>query len=255
MRHIRLVVEYDGATLSGWQRQANAPTVQQHLEDALAKLLDAPTPVAGASRTDAGVHALGQVAMFRTERTNIPCNGIRRALNASLPPTIAIRDAVEVDASFHPRFSATGKHYRYVIHTRDERSPHWHGRAWHRTRPILEIERMAACASVLIGDHDFAAFRAAHCDAKSTIRRLTDIAIHRPEPDLVVIDIHGNAFLRNMVRIIVGTLVEAESPAQVAEILASKDRSRAGITAPPYGLTLVEVRYDGTRVSSDSSKR
>jgi tRNA pseudouridine38-40 synthase len=251
MRNIRLIVEYDGASLSGWQRQENGPTVQGHLEDALAKLLDGPTPVLGASRTDAGVHALGQVAAFKTERT-IPEHGIRRGLNSYLPSCIAIREATEVDPAFHPRFSATGKHYRYVIHTRPDRSPFFHERAWHYTHE-LDIDRVRAAAQVLVGEHDFAAFRAAHCDAKSTIRRISEIAV-TATPEIVTVDIHGNAFLRNMVRILVGTIVQKD-PSQVAEILAGLDRTKAGITAPPFGLTLVAVRYDGTRVSSDSSSR
>src|SRR5262245_40443662 len=122
MRHIRLVLEYDGTGLSGWQRQANGPTVQGHLEDALAKLLQHEVAATGASRTDAGVHARGQVASFRTERP-IPLHGIRRGLNSLLPPEIAVREATEVGDDFHPRFSATGKHYRYTILAAPDRSP------------------------------------------------------------------------------------------------------------------------------------
>jgi tRNA pseudouridine38-40 synthase len=249
VRHIRLVVEYDGTTLAGWQRQANAPTVQQHLEDALAQLLQHATRVAGASRTDAGVHARGQIASFHTERT-IPLHGIRRALNGMLPASISIRDAAEVAADWHPRFSASGKHYRYTILTRPERSPRWHTRAWHVASP-LALAPMHAAASHLIGEHDFAAFRATGCTARTTTRRIDSIALTRAAPELLEVDIRGNAFLRQMVRIVVGTLVEVGigrlAPAQVAEILASRDRARAGRTAPPHGLELLEVRYDGRR--------
>ena len=249
MRHIRLVVEYDGSQLHGWQRQDNAPTVQQHLEEALGKLLTHETQVVGASRTDAGVHARGQVASFRSER-DIPVHGVRRGLNSMLPDTIAIRDASEVTEDFHPRFSATGKHYRYTILTRNERSPRFRDRAWHHPDP-LNVAAMQEGARALIGEHDFAAFRAAGCSAKTTVRRVDAIALTRLAPHLLDIDIRGNAFLRQMVRIIVGTLVEVgtgkRSPAQVAEILAGKDRTRAGVTAPPQGLELIEVRYDGTR--------
>jgi tRNA pseudouridine38-40 synthase len=248
-RHIRLVVEYDGTELHGWQRQHNNATVQQHLEDALAKLLQTPTPVVGASRTDAGVHARGQVASFRTERS-IPLHGIRRGLNSMLPDTIAIRDASEVPEDFHPRFSATGKHYRYTILTSRDRSPRWRTRAWHHPDK-LDVSAMHDAARALIGEHDFAAFRAAGCTAKTTLRRVDSIAFTRLQPGLLEVDIRGNAFLRQMVRIIVGTLAEVGSGRisvpQVAEILASKDRTRAGITAPAHGLELVEVRYDGTR--------
>ncbi len=249
MRHIRLIVEYDGTSLAGWQRQTNGPTVQQHLEEALAKLLSHEVTVAGASRTDAGVHARGQVAAFRTERA-IPLHGIRRGLNSLLPPMIAVREASEVGDDFHPRHSATGKHYRYTIFTRAERSPRLRDRVWHRPGP-LAILAMQAAAAALIGEHDFAAFRAAGCTAKTTMRRVDSIAVTRSEPELVEVDVRGNAFLRQMVRIIVGTLVEVglgrRPAAQLAEILATKDRNQAGITAPAHGLELIEVLYDGSR--------
>ncbi|HSD86812.1 MAG TPA: tRNA pseudouridine(38-40) synthase TruA [Kofleriaceae bacterium] len=249
MRHIRLVVEYDGSQLHGWQRQHGAPTVQQHLEEALAKLLTHEAPVVGASRTDAGVHARGQVASFRTDRP-IPLHGIRRGLNSLLPDAIAIRDAAEVPEDFHPRFSATGKHYRYTILVRPDRSPRWRDRAWHHPDP-LAVHAMHDAAGVLIGQHDFAAFRSAGCSAKTTVRRVDSITLTRLHPHLLEIDIRGNAFLRQMVRIIVGTLTEVGtgrlSIGQVSEILASKDRTRAGVTAPPQGLELLEVRYDGER--------
>jgi len=248
VRHIRLVVEYDGTTLCGWQRQANGPTVQGHLEEALARLLVHAVAVVGASRTDAGVHARGQVASFRTERA-IPLHGIRRGLNSLLPPMIAIREATEVTDDFHPRFSATGKHYRYTILARPERSPRWRDRAWHVAEP-LDLAAMQAGAEHLLGEHDFAAFRAAGCTARTTRRRIDDITIER-DGELLAVDVRGNAFLRNMVRIVVGTLVEVglgrRDPVQVGEILASLDRTKAGITAPAHGLELVEVRYDGPR--------
>ncbi|MBA3821235.1 MAG: tRNA pseudouridine(38-40) synthase TruA [Deltaproteobacteria bacterium] len=248
MRQIRLLIEYDGAALHGWQRQANGATVQQHLEEALSTLLAHEVQVTGASRTDAGVHARGQVASFRTERT-IPVHGIRRAVNALLPDTIAIRDAVEVADDFHPRFSATGKHYRYTLLLARDRSPRWRDRAWHHRDP-LELAPMHEAAAALVGTHDFAAFRAAGCSANTTVRRIDAIDLTEVD-DTRVVDVRGNAFLRNMVRILVGTLVDVGAgripAAQVPEILASGDRVRAGITAPAHGLELVEVRYDGRR--------
>jgi tRNA pseudouridine38-40 synthase len=255
VRHIRLVVEYDGTGLCGWQRQANGPTVQGHLEDALAKLLAHEVSVVGASRTDAGVHASGQVASFRTERA-IPLHGVRRGLNSLLPPAIAIAAADEAPDDFHPRFSATGKHYRYLLLTRADRSPRWRDRAWHRPGP-LDRAAMRDAAAALIGEHDFAAFRAAGCTAIRTVRRIEHIEIGdlpgEREESIVAIDVRGNAFLRNMVRIVAGTLVEVgkgrRPPGQVAEILASKDRTQAGITAPAHGLELVSVRYDGRKIS------
>lgn len=264
MRHIRLVVEYDGTELCGWQRQANGPTVQGHLEAALARLLGHDVAVVGASRTDAGVHARGQVASFRTERP-IPLHGVRRGLNSLLPEAIAVASAGEAADDFHPRFSATGKHYRYLVATRDERSPRWRTRAWHHPG-ALDLAAMRQAAEALIGEHDFAAFRAAGCTARTTVRKIEQIAIAATvepgdpggseaaatsEPWLVAVDVRGNAFLRNMVRILVGTLVEVGKGrrpiGQVTEILATRDRTRAGITAPAHGLELVSVSYDGRR--------
>jgi tRNA pseudouridine38-40 synthase len=254
VRHIRLVVEYDGTALCGWQRQANGPTVQGHLETALAALLAHDVAVVGASRTDAGVHARGQVASFRTERA-IPLHGIQRGLNSLLPPAIAIAEASEAPDDFHPRFSATGKHYRYLVLTRSERMPRWRDRAWHRPG-ALDLAAMRHAAAALIGEHDFAAFRAAGCTARHTVRRIDKIAIADAAQDssdrgLIALDVRGNAFLRNMVRILSGTLVEVGAGRlpveQVAEILACRDRTRAGITAPARGLELISVRYDGRK--------
>ena len=257
MKHIRLVVEYDGTGLAGWQRQANGPSVQQHLEEALAQLLQHEAPVVGASRTDAGVHARGQIATFRTERP-IPLHGIRRGLNSLLPDQIAVRAADEVPEDFHPRFSATGKHYRYTILARADRSPRWRDRAWHHPEP-LHLAAMQEAARALVGEHDFSAFRAAGCTARTVMRRVESIAFTRPDPERLEVDVRGNAFLRYMVRILVGTLSEVGTgrrpAAEVAEILASRDRTRAGITAPAHGLELLEVRYDGTRVSYGSDSR
>lgn len=249
MRNIRLVVEYDGTQLSGWQRQDNAPTVQQHLEEVLSQILQERVQVAGASRTDAGVSARGQVACFKTDKA-VPTHGIRRGSNSLLPSSIAIREVDEVADDFHPRFSATGKLYRYTILARPERSP-LVPRAWHINLP-LDLAAMRAGAAALLGEHDFSAFRAAGCTAKTTTRRVDAIDITQ-RGELVEIEVRGNAFLRQMVRILVGTLVD--KPGQTREILESKDRVQAGQTAPPEGLELVEVFYDGTRVSSGSRTR
>ncbi|HTE55525.1 MAG TPA: tRNA pseudouridine(38-40) synthase TruA [Kofleriaceae bacterium] len=240
------MLEYDGTDLCGWQRQDNGPTVQGHLEQALHRMTGAPTPVTGASRTDAGVHALGQVAHFATD-ARIPTIGFRLGLNSLLPPAIAVVAADEVDAGFHARFSASGKHYRYSLLTRSSRSPLVDRRTWHRPGPTLDVDAMRAGAVHLVGERDFSAMRASGCTAHSPTRRVDEIAITEPTPDRLDFDVHGNAFLRNMVRILVGTLVEVGegrfSPAQVAEIMASRDRTRAGQTAPARGLCLVEVLY------------
>jgi tRNA pseudouridine38-40 synthase len=245
-RTIRVVLEYDGTDLCGWQRQENGPSVQGNLEEALARMTGEPTPVIGASRTDAGVHALGQVASFETS-TRIPCDGFRLGLNSLLPPAIAVVSADEAPPGFHARFSASGKHYRYSILTRSSRSPILHRRAWHRPGVTLDLAAMREATRFLLGERDFSAMRASGCTARTTMRRLDEVAIGEPEPFRVDLDVRGNAFLRNMVRILAGTLVEVGegrlSPAQVGEIMESRDRTRAGQTAPAHGLCLVEVLY------------
>ncbi len=249
MRQLRLTVEYDGTDLAGWQRQANAATVQGHLEAALATLLGHPVRVSGASRTDAGVHARGQVAAFSTDHT-IPVDGLRRALNAALPPAIAVAEILEVAPEFHPRFWATGKHYRYLFWLRRDRSPRWHSRAWHRPR-TLDVEQMRAAAQHLVGEHDFSAFRAVGCVSSTPYRRLEELTLTLPEPHLLALDVRGNAFLRNMMRIIAGTLAEVgegrRTIDEVAQALVSRERKAAGATAPAHGLELMAVFYDGTR--------
>jgi tRNA pseudouridine38-40 synthase len=245
LRTIRLVVEYDGTGLGGWQRQDNAPTVQQHLEEALAQMIGAEVPVVGASRTDAGVHALGQVACFRTT-TTIPTEGFRLGLTRHLPDGIAVVAADEVPADFHPRFSATGKRYRYSVFTRSARSPLLARTSWHRS-VALDLAAMRAAVPHIVGERDFSAFRAAGCAARTPLRRIDSIEVSEPSPHRVDIEVRGNAFLRNMVRILVGTLMQVAEgrmpPEQVAEILASGDRVQAGQTAPAHGLCLVEVFY------------
>jgi len=246
-RTVRLVLEYDGTGLCGWQRQENGPSVQAHLEEVLARMTGAPTPVVGASRTDAGVHALGQVASFETA-SRIPCDGFRMGMNSLLPPSIAVLAADEAPPGFHPRFSAIGKHYRYSLLTRSSRSPLLRQRAWHRPgTAALDLGAMRETAAHLLGERDFSALRAAGCTARTTVRRLDEIAIGEPEPHRLVIDVRGNAFLRNMVRILVGTLVQVGegrfTPAQIVEIVESGDRTRAGQTAPAHGLCLMEVLY------------
>lgn len=246
MRTIRLVLEYDGTGLVGWQRQQNGPSVQQHLEEAVAAMVRRPTAVTGASRTDAGVHALGQVAHFHTD-TTIPPHGFRRGLNSALPPQIAVVACHEAPPGFHARFDARGKHYRYTLLVRPDPSPLLRHRAWHRPRP-LDLAAMERAAARMLGERDFQALRAAGCTARTTRRRVDAVRLTRERGDVLHIDVHGNAFLRNMVRIMAGTLVDVGegrlAPGDIPAILESRDRTRAGRTAPPWGLTLVEVVYE-----------
>ncbi|HEY7955049.1 MAG: tRNA pseudouridine(38-40) synthase TruA [Polyangia bacterium] len=248
MRRLRMRIEYDGTDFAGWQRQANAPTVQATIEDALGEMLKVPDGarivVRGAGRTDAGVHALGQVAHFETD-ANIPLVGFRRGLNALLPRSIAIVSLDEAPPDFDARFSARGKLYRYQIWNADSRAPLTDRYVWHQPRP-LDAARMQAAARPLVGRHDFSAFRSADCERKTTERTLTRLEVAR-SGELVTIEVEADAFLKNMVRILVGTLTDAgygKRDAQAIErLLASGDRRLAGPTAPPQGLTLVRVDY------------
>jgi tRNA pseudouridine38-40 synthase len=240
------LLEYDGTGLVGWQRQENGPSVQEKLQTALAEMCG-PVSVVGASRTDAGVHALGQVASFETLST-ISLRGFRRGLNSKLAPQVAVISAEEAESGFHARFSARGKRYRYALLSRPDPSPLLRNRAWHRPLP-LDVAAMRAAAVLLIGERDFSAFRAAGCTAEHARREVREISIAWVDGGrgLLHIEVVGNAFLRHMVRIVVGTLVEVGegrlNTADVAEILKSRSREHAGRTAPAHGLYLLEVLY------------
>jgi tRNA pseudouridine38-40 synthase len=245
-RHnLRLTIEYDGTAYGGWQVQENAPTVQGTIEAAIRQMANDPTVrLRAAGRTDAGVHARGQVANFYTE-ASIPPHGWRKGLNSLLPPDVAVRDAVEVGLEFDARRHARGKLYRYSIYDHETRSPLRARATWH-VRSRLDEAAMNAAAEPLVGQHDFSAFRAADCERLSTVRDLSRLTVRR-DGDLVEIEVVATAFLKNMVRIIAGTLVAAGhhrlGPVDVAAIRDGGDRTRAGVTAPPHGLCLVEVYY------------
>jgi tRNA pseudouridine38-40 synthase len=243
-RNLRLVVEYDGTAYGGWQVQANAPSVQGAIEAAIHHMSSAEVRLRAAGRTDAGVHARGQVANFYTE-TNIPAHGWRKGLNSLLPPDIAVREAAEVPLEFDARRAAKGKLYRYTVWNAETRSPLCARFSWHVRAP-LDDAAMQAAAHPLVGRHDFRAFRAADCERVTTIRDLSRLEVRR-EDGALVIEVVATAFLKNMVRIIVGTLVAAGhgklTPANIAAIRDQGDRTLAGMTAPPQGLCLVEVYY------------
>jgi tRNA pseudouridine38-40 synthase len=245
MRTILLIVEYDGTAYSGWQIQPNGIGVQQVLEEALARMLGEPVRVTSSGRTDAGVHAAGMAACFRTEKT-LPLKAFSDGLNTLLPPDIAVRNAVEAPEGFNPRRDAVSKHYRYTILNAPRRSPLLRSRAWHVREP-LDLDSMRQAAACLVGEHDFAAFRASNCGAQTTRRKLFSLTVQR-DGDLVVIDVHGSGFLKNMVRIIAGTLVEVgrgrRCASDMLKMLESGDRHEAGMTAPPQGLCLMRVAYE-----------
>ena len=242
MRNIRLIVAYDGTAFAGWQVQPGQRTVQGAIEEVLARLTQAPCRLRGAGRTDAGVHAEAQVANFYSE-TRLSCHRLLRGLDSLLPADIAIRAVEDVDASYNSRRGNHGKHYRYLIYRPRERDIRLHPRAWHICG-ALDLMQMARAARKLVGRHDFVAFRAADCERETTTRTLYRVTISA-QPPLVQIDVEGTAFLKNMVRIIVGTLVSVGRGrmelAGIDELLRSGVRSAAGVTAPARGLTLEQV--------------
>jgi len=244
MRNLKLLIEYEGTAYYGWQIQPGVRTVQGVIEEKLSLLLQHPVRLKGASRTDKGVHALGQVANFFTSNP-MDLSTIQRALNALLPPDIVIKGVEEVPADFHARFSAKSKVYEYRILNRPFPSALWRRFCWHIPQP-LELEVMRRCAEVLIGEHDFSSFRLSGDKSSHSWRRVLR-AQWRREEELMVFEIEANAFLRGMVRGIVGTLVEVGrgkiSPEGFLEILEARDRRKAAATAPPQGLILKEIRY------------
>jgi tRNA pseudouridine38-40 synthase len=243
-RNLRVVVEYDGTDFSGWQRQAGFRTVQGCLEDAIREMTRESVAVRGAGRTDAGVHAAGQVANFELA-ARIPVHGLLRGLNALLPPDVALLDVAEADPAFDARFSARGKVYRYEVWNHLVRSPRHARTTWH-VRSALDMALIREAAAALVGEHDFRAFRAADCERRTTRRIVRRLDVDR-QGALLGFEIEATAFLKNMVRILVGTLVDvgrgripADAPARMLE---SGDRAAGGVTAPAQGLTLVRVIY------------
>lgn len=244
MRTIKLTIEYDGTAYCGWQLQPNGLSIQEVMEGALAKILGAPTRLRSSGRTDAGVHARGMVAAFSTE-TAIPLTAFSDGLNTLLPPDIAVRAAAEAEPGFNPRADAVGKLYRYTIFNGPRRSPLSRLYAWH-LRGRLDLDAMRAGAAHFIGEHDFVAFRTSGCAAKTTVRKMESVEVTR-SGDILTIDVRGSGFLRNMVRVMVGTLVAVGQgklpPDAVALILAGKGGLPAGPTAPSRGLCLEKVFY------------
>ncbi len=242
---VRLTVEYDGTNYAGWQRQKNGLSVQQVLEEAFHKASGEFAAITGAGRTDAGVHALSQVAHLDTHCT-IPPEKISYAMNTFLPTDIRVKYSCEADEAFHARFCARGKTYRYCVYNAPHPSAIYRNLSCH-VSGSLDIEAMRMAAACLVGEHDFAAFCAAGSEVKDTVRVIHTLAIAEEAP-FIHIDVTGSGFLYHMVRIIAGTLTDVglkRIPSQrMKEILDSKDRNAASATAPARGLTLVEVRYD-----------
>lgn len=244
MPRVKLLLEYDGTDYVGWQAQPNGTSVQEVVERALSKLLGVATPVEAAGRTDAGVHAAGQVVAFHAAQA-LPMKAYLKGLSGLLPQDVAVVGAEEVADGFDPRRHARGKRYRYRVCNRPVRSPLRRRTHW-ELFGALDVPAMRAGAAHLLGRHDYSAFRAADCAAKTAVREVwrLDVLGHGDEVAFVV---EGSAFLKHMVRNLVGTLVEVgrgrRAPGWVAEVLASRDRGQAGPTAPAHGLVMEEVFY------------
>lgn len=243
-RNFKLVIEYNGINLAGWQRQKDRPSVQGRIEEALEKLTGGKVSVMGAGRTDAGVHARGQVAHFKAA-TRLSLGEMLRALNSILPDQISVCSIDEVPADFHARYSAKSKIYDYDIFNNRIRSALNRFFVWHIPDP-LDVELMAAALTCLLGEHDFACFQSTGSSVQTTVRTMMNAEISRPD-GLVRMTFEADGFLRHMVRAIVGTVVSVGRKqltlADFEKILASKDRSQAGVSAPASGLFLREVKY------------
>lgn len=249
-RNLRLLVTYDGTGFHGWQRQASLATVQACLEDAAARVIGESAKFYGSGRTDAGVHALGQVANFNT-RCQIPCANLQKALNNVLPPAVRVLHVDEVALDFHARYAVRSKTYRYRILQADVCSPFLWRFVWHYPY-ALDRGRMAEAARVFVGGHDFTSFAATGSEedgAGESMRRtvFSSKILWRQRSGILAYEVSGNGFLHHMVRNIVGTLVEVGrgkmTPGDVSRILKSRDRALAGPTAPPQGLCLMRVAY------------
>ena len=257
MRTFKITLSYDGTEFSGFQRQANARSVQAEVEAALVPIEGTGVTIAGAGRTDSGVHALGQVASFRLA-SPIAAADLLHALNARLPEDVRVLAAEEADHGFHARFSARSKVYRYRVSNTPVMSPFQRRFAWHISRR-LDVDAMSAAAREVVGEHDFSCFQAKGGVRTST--RTVTRSFWTEEPlagggRLLTYEIGGTGFLKHMVRNIIGTLVEVgdgrRTPASIRELLVSGDRAAAGPTAPPVGLYLVRVDYDAARPVSFS---
>jgi tRNA pseudouridine38-40 synthase len=242
---IKMVVAYDGTNYKGWQVQPNGITIEEVLNKNLSKLLGEEIVVSGASRTDSGVHSLGNIAVFDTN-TRMPADKIAFALNQRLPEDIVVQGSCKVEDGWHPRYQNSRKTYEYRILNRTFRMPTRRLDTYFYHYP-LDVEKMKKAAAYLVGEHDFKSFCAIGAQVKTTVRTIYACDVEK-DGDIITIRVTGNGFLYNMVRIIAGTLVQvgggAVAPDEVGEILAKKDRSAAGPTAPAHGLTMMGIEFE-----------
>ncbi|MBQ7101505.1 MAG: tRNA pseudouridine(38-40) synthase TruA [Clostridia bacterium] len=246
MRNLLLTIKYLGTAYSGWQVQANAPSVQETLQDAVERLFGVRESVVGCSRTDAGVHANMYCCNIRTG-SSLPCDVIVRGLNAHLPDDIAVLSCRDVEYDFHARYDCCGKEYIYIIHNSHIRDPFLLGRSWDFKKHI-DTEFLNEQAQAFVGTHDFKAFCASGSSVQSTVRTVKSFRVTR-DGENVIMSVSADGFLYNMVRIMVGTLTDITlgriKPDTIPEIIASCERKNAGVTAPPQGLYLNRVYYSG----------
>lgn len=245
MKNIKLIIEYDGTNYAGWQKQKNAVTIQQKLEESILKLTGESVEIIGSSRTDAGVHAKGFVANFKTE-SSIPARSFREALNSKLPKDIVILESEEVPLDFHARYSSIGKLYSYTIINRVQ--PLAIGRDYvYHYKKQLNFEAMKEACEYFIGKHDFSAFKSTGSSVKTSIRTVKRAFLNKDDYKLIFY-VEADGFLYNMVRIMVGTLIDVGigkiRPEDIKAIIQSKDRNRAGKTVPASGLCLEFVYYN-----------
>ena len=244
-RTLKLTIAYDGTRFVGWQRQAEGESIQGLLEDALARFEGAPVTVHGAGRTDAGVHALGQVASVRVTCSHDTAT-LARALNAQLPEDLRVLSVEEADPDFHARFSAKAKTYRYMVRNAPLALPFERAYVWHLPER-LDLAAMQEAAGMVVGTHDFAAFQSVGTETPGSVRTILRSAVRQVEPGLVAYEVTGEGFLRYMVRALTGTLVEIgrgwREPGSMGDLVTGGRRADAGATAPPHGLFLVAVDY------------
>jgi len=245
MRNIRLLIEYNGTNYQGWQVQPKGPTIQGMVEEKLALITGEAVHLIGSGRTDSGVHAFGQVANFKT-KSQLNIHSIQKALNSLLPPDIMIRRAEEVEEGFDARKQSKSKVYEYRILNRELRSAFDHEYAWHIPQK-LDLEEMRKATRILIGEHDFSSFRSVGSPTRTAIRRVIRAEWKKGQDGFIRFEVEANGFLKQMVRAMVGTLVEVGKgkidSEEFQKILDSKNRREAGPTAPAHGLFLKEVKY------------